>query len=145
MRRWLIQKKQSIAEKLEFADDKESAESEALREVISKVVKKAEFLSVLHASVAAFKDNNQAAGGTKDSQASIERRPSMMMRQVSQQQAEEIVFDLKQQMSNERSKQILEAGTTSVLACLQTPIQVHQIINHVALSTRRAIRRLSAF
>ena len=33
----------------------------------------------------------------------------------------------------------------SVLACLQTPIQVEQIKYHIALATYRAIRRLSAF
>ena len=38
-----------------------------------------------------------------------------------------------------------EAGTTSVLACLQSPIMVHEIISQVMTSSRRAIMRLSAF
>ena len=44
-----------------------------------------------------------------------------------------------------RAKEIGEASTTSVLACLQTPIQVYHIKNQIALSSHRAIRRLSAF
>ena len=38
-----------------------------------------------------------------------------------------------------------EAGTTSVLAILQSPIQTEQIISQVVKSARNAIRRLSAF
>jgi hypothetical protein len=37
------------------------------------------------------------------------------------------------------------AGTTSILALLQSPIQTEQIIDQVVKSARNAIRRLSAF
>ena len=54
MRRWFITKKQSISEKLEYADDKEAKENETLKAIIDKVVKKAEFLSILSTPNAAF-------------------------------------------------------------------------------------------
>ena len=38
-----------------------------------------------------------------------------------------------------------EAGTTSVLACLQSPIEAGQIIQQVMTCSRKAILRLSAF
>ena len=46
---------------------------------------------------------------------------------------------------NEIAQQVKEAGTISVLAILQSPIQQEQIIDQVCESSRNAIRRLSAF
>ena len=54
MRRWLITKKQSISQKLEYTDDKEAKENETLKAIIDKVVKKAEFLTILSTPNAAF-------------------------------------------------------------------------------------------
>ena len=55
MRRWLITKKQSISEKLEYDEDKEQKENENLKTIIEKVLAKAEFLMVLDQPNAAFK------------------------------------------------------------------------------------------
>lgn len=57
MRRWLMSKKQSIAQKLEYASDKSKTDSEILQEIIQKVVLKAEFLSVLQNPNAVFKSD----------------------------------------------------------------------------------------
>ena len=46
---------------------------------------------------------------------------------------------------NETANKIKEAGTTSVLAFLQSPISDEQIINQVMVCTKNTIKRLSAF
>lgn len=92
MRRWLIQKKQSIAEKLEFADEREKAEKEALSEIITKVVKKAEFLSILQSpETTNVKSDN---GGLQ--QEKLKKRPSMMTKSLSQVIEDDTIFELKQ-------------------------------------------------
>ena len=46
---------------------------------------------------------------------------------------------------NEAAQQVKEAGTISVLAMLQAPIQEGEITSQVCQSTKNAIRRLAAF
>lgn len=57
------------------------------------------------------------------------------------------VFDLDQKVLSVigRKKLIEQAGTASVLACLQTPIQAKHFKAHLAYVSHKAIRRLSAF
>ena len=59
MRRWLIQKKQTISSKLEFVDDKQTKERETLQNIIDKVVHKAEFLLILSTPNTAFKADEE--------------------------------------------------------------------------------------
>ena len=107
MRRWLIQKKQSISEKLEQSEDKQKLETEKLRDVISKVVKKAEFMSLLDASEGTLKADN-SNDDSKNSHGSLQKQSSMMARQMSIKQEQDIVFDLKRRVSSDQQKQILE-------------------------------------
>ena len=57
------------------------------------------------------------------------------------------VLDLNERVLSRdaRKKLIEEAGISSVLVCLQTPVKVKQIIAHKALASGEAIKRLSAF
>ena len=118
MRRWLITKKQSIAEKLEFSDDKEQVEVATLQQIIQKVVEKAEFLSVLELPSAAFKADEEE----KESELPLEKKTSLMRQLSKPAEAQtEPVLDLKKnpnQLSNERAELLGAASTTSVLACL---------------------------
>ena len=58
----------------------------------------------------------------------------------------EEVYDFgKYKSPNETAQEVTEAGTTSVLACLQSPIQADQIISQVMRCSRKAMLRLSAF
>ena len=57
------------------------------------------------------------------------------------------IFDLDKKILSQvgRKKLIEQAGSASVLACLQTPIEAHHIKAHMADTSHRAIRRISAF
>ena len=79
MRRWLITKKQSISEKLEYDEDKERKENENLKTIIEKVLAKAEFLMVLDQPNAAFK----VEVDEKDPENVLEKGASLM-KQMSQ-------------------------------------------------------------
>lgn len=74
MRRWLITKKQSISAKLEFMEDKMTKEATSLKIIIEKVVKKAEFLSILSTPNAAFK----AEEDDKQPENPLERQTSLI-------------------------------------------------------------------
>ena len=46
---------------------------------------------------------------------------------------------------NELAREIREAGTTSVLAFIQMPIETVEVVTYILTCQRNAIRRLSAF
>ena len=119
MRRWLIHKKQLVSEKLEFEEDRETKEKETIKSIIWKVVEKAEFLSLLSKPKVAFR----AEKDDKDDDKKLTRGASLMR---AKSMAVDDVFDLKKRVlpNSERQKLVDSASTTSVLACLQTPIQV---------------------
>ena len=76
MRSWLIQKKNYISEKLEFADDKEEKEKAMLKEIIQKIVTKAEFLSVLQSPKTKFKAEKVEI--ERDTDSPMERQASLV-------------------------------------------------------------------
>lgn len=140
MRRWLIHKKQLVSEKLEFEEDRETKEKETIKSIIGKVVEKAEFLSLLSKPKVAFR----AEKDDKDDDKKLTRGASLMR---AKSMAVDDVFDLKKRVlpNSERQKLVDSASTTSVLACLQTPIQVQTIKSHMTKVCYLAIRRITGF
>ena len=95
MRSWLIQKKNYISEKLEYADDKEEKEKAMLKEIIQKIVTKAEFLSVLQSPKTKFKAEKVEI--ERDTDSPMERQASLVkqMSIVNESQQPEEHFDMK--------------------------------------------------
>ena len=136
-------KKQLIAGKFEFQEDRETREKEKLTIIIEKIVAKAELLCSIQLPAVAFRAGIVDAADNEDANA-MTRKASLM--RMTSSEAEE-VFDLKNRVlpMAERKKLFENASSTSVLACLQTSIEKHHIIDHLAIICQKAIRRIAGF
>jgi len=140
MRSWLLEKKANLTqEDSSPLADEEEVFAEKLKQIVTKIQHKAEFLVKLQTPTV----NNSESQEDLLSTALI-TKPSYFVTKIGSSKAgqnewaedlnkwrSDMVQENKIVSNEEKLKSLREAGNTSVLACLQSSIQLSQIKNQV--------------